>query len=194
MPENFETFLRIWVAENISSLGSQTDATNLKYILRVRADELEKAATIKGFYGELVEAVRPYGGIEGYVQHQFEKANEVRNILLCRLNERQSMKAFVTSICALALSSAAIAQNISAEDFDLACAVTAGAIFGSNPKAERDASKTVWTFYLGRLTGRDDKTIWNTVIKGRIAEMGEKAKSEEFYGKCIDFYTVKTTE
>ncbi len=36
------------------------------------------------------------------------------------------MKFFVTSICApLALSSAAIAQNISAEDFDLACAVTA---------------------------------------------------------------------
>ena len=74
MPENFETFLRIWVAENISSLGSQTDATNLKYILRVRADELEKAATIKGFYGELVEA-RPYGGIEGYVQHEFEEVN-----------------------------------------------------------------------------------------------------------------------
>jgi hypothetical protein len=49
-------------------------------------------------------------------------------------------------------------------------------------------------FYLGRLTGRDDKTIWNTVIKGRIAEMGEKAKSEKLYGKCIDFYTVKTTE
>jgi hypothetical protein len=75
MPETFETFLRIWIAENIGSLGIQTDATNLKYILRVRADELEKAATIKGFYGELAEAVRPYGGIEGYVQHQFEKAN-----------------------------------------------------------------------------------------------------------------------
>jgi hypothetical protein len=75
MPETFETFLRIWIAENIGSLGSQTDATNLKYILRVKADELEKAATIKGFYGELVEAVRPYGGIEGYVQHQFEEAN-----------------------------------------------------------------------------------------------------------------------
>jgi hypothetical protein len=90
------------------------------------------------------------------------------------------MKFFVLSICALlALSSTAIAQNISAEDFDLACAVTAGAIFGSNPKggAERDASKMVWTFYVGRLTGRDDKTIWNTVIKGRIAEMGESLKS-----------------
>jgi hypothetical protein len=112
-------------------------------------------------------------------------------------NEGQSMKAFVTSICALiALSSTAVAQNISAEDFDLACAVTAGTIFGSNPKggAERDAAKMVWMFYLGRLSGRDDKTIWNTVIKGRIAEMGEKAKSEELYGKCIEFYTVKTTE
>jgi hypothetical protein len=47
----------------------------LKYILRVKADELEKAATIKGFYGELAEAARPYGGIEGYVQHKFEEAN-----------------------------------------------------------------------------------------------------------------------
>jgi hypothetical protein len=72
MPESFETFLRIWVAENVGSLGSQTDATNLKYILRVRADELEN--TIKGFYRELAEAARPYGGIEGYVQHQFEEA------------------------------------------------------------------------------------------------------------------------
>jgi hypothetical protein len=75
MLETFETFLRIWIAENIGTLASQIDATNLKYILRVKADELEKAATIKGFYGELGEAVRPYGGIEGYVQHQFEEAN-----------------------------------------------------------------------------------------------------------------------
>jgi hypothetical protein len=57
MPEDFETFLRVWIAENIGSLGSQIDATNLKYILRVKADELEIAATIKGFYGELVETV-----------------------------------------------------------------------------------------------------------------------------------------
>ena len=73
VPETFETFLRIWIAENIGSLGSQTDPTNLEFILRVRADELEKAATSKGFYDELAEAVRPYGGIEGYVQHQFKE-------------------------------------------------------------------------------------------------------------------------
>jgi hypothetical protein len=45
-------------------------------------------------------------------------------------------------MCALlALSSTAVAQNISAEDFDLACAVTAGAIFGSNPKGGRRARR-----------------------------------------------------
>jgi hypothetical protein len=76
MPETFETFLRIWIAENIDSLGSQTDPSNLKYIVRVRADELEKAATIRGFYDELAEAARPYGGIEGYVRHQFEEARK----------------------------------------------------------------------------------------------------------------------
>jgi hypothetical protein len=75
MPETFETFLRIWIAENIGSLGGQIDPTNLTYILRVRADELEKAATTRGFYGELAEAARPYGGIEGYVQHQFEEVS-----------------------------------------------------------------------------------------------------------------------
>jgi hypothetical protein len=42
----------------------------------VRADELEKAATSKGFYDELAEAVRPYGGIEGYVQHQFKEVKK----------------------------------------------------------------------------------------------------------------------
>jgi hypothetical protein len=38
-PETFEAFLRIWIAENIGTLGGQIDATNLKYILRVKADE-----------------------------------------------------------------------------------------------------------------------------------------------------------
>ena len=31
------------------------------------ADELIEDATHAGFYGELVEAVKPYGGAEGYV-------------------------------------------------------------------------------------------------------------------------------
>jgi hypothetical protein len=34
MPETFEMFLRIWITENIGFLGSQIDATNLKYFAR----------------------------------------------------------------------------------------------------------------------------------------------------------------
>jgi hypothetical protein len=107
------------------------------------------------------------------------------------------MKIFVASICLLVIgSSTAIAQSISANDFDLACAVTASAVIGSSPmgRVERDAAVMVWTFYLGRLSGRDDKTAWGMVIKERLAEMRDKAKSKELYGKCVDFYTTKIAE
>ena len=107
------------------------------------------------------------------------------------------MKIFIAVIgMLLADSSTAITQSISAKDFDLACAVTASAVIGSSPmgRVERDAAVMVWTFYLGRLSGRDDKTAWGMVIKGRLAEMRDKAKSKELYGKCMDFYTTKIAE
>jgi hypothetical protein len=109
------------------------------------------------------------------------------------------MKFFVTSICALLVgSSTAVAEDISAaKDFDLACAVTASAVVASSPKgaAERDAAMWLWSFYLGRLSGRDDKTFWAVVIKGRLAELREKPKSKDLlYGKCMDFYTAKMTD
>jgi len=40
MPETFETFLRIWIAENISSLGDHTDPSDWKFIVRRKSDEL----------------------------------------------------------------------------------------------------------------------------------------------------------
>jgi hypothetical protein len=43
-------------------------------------------------------------------------------------------------------------------------------------------------FYLGRLPARDDKTYWNDVIGGRIAEMRERARSMIIYTRCTDFY------
>jgi hypothetical protein len=108
------------------------------------------------------------------------------------------MKVFVASICALLVgSSAAVAQDISAKDFDLACAVAASAVVASSPKGavERDAAVWLWSFYLGRLSGRDDKTFWAMVIKGRLAELREKPKSKELLsGKCMDFYTAKMTD
>src|SRR4029450_9116611 len=118
------------------------------------------------------------------------------------------MKFFVTSICALLVgSSTAVAQDISAaKEFDLACAVTASAVVASSPKGavadttrkgavERDAAMWLWSFYLGRLGARDDKTFWAVVIKGRLAELREKTKSKDLlYGKCMDFYTAKMTD
>jgi hypothetical protein len=72
MPESFETFLRIWTAENIHPLADHGGDWNS--IVRRTADELTDAAAIAGFYGELVEAVKPYGGVAGFVQSKFEEA------------------------------------------------------------------------------------------------------------------------
>lgn len=53
MSENFETFLRFWIAENIRPLAP---TESLDDVARSRAKELEGAATTAGFYGELDEA------------------------------------------------------------------------------------------------------------------------------------------
>ena len=70
--ESFETFLRIWTAENIHSLTNH--AGDWDFIVRRTADELTDAATIAGFYPELVEAAHPYGGVVGFVRNKFEEA------------------------------------------------------------------------------------------------------------------------
>jgi hypothetical protein len=57
--ENFETWLRIWTAEN---LGSSDDSTDPTWV-RLRADELVEDATTAGFYGELVEARNHTAGL-----------------------------------------------------------------------------------------------------------------------------------
>ena len=68
--EKFETWLRIWTAENLGSPSESTDPEDVW--VRLRADELVEDATTAGFYGELVEAAKPYGGAEGYVRSKFK--------------------------------------------------------------------------------------------------------------------------
>jgi hypothetical protein len=75
MPEDFETFLRLWIAENIHSQGGHADPAYLNQIVRRLADELVEAATTEGFYGELAEAAKPYGGVAGFVRDKFEAAS-----------------------------------------------------------------------------------------------------------------------
>ena len=76
MSESFETFLRVWTAEHISSLANHAGDWN--FIVRRTADELTDAATIAGFYGELVEAAHPYGGVAAFVRNKFEEATSRR--------------------------------------------------------------------------------------------------------------------
>ena len=75
MSENFETFLHLWIAENIRPLGV-SDPGALDDTVRSRAKELEAAATTAGFYGELDEAVHPYGSVEGFVRDKFKQASK----------------------------------------------------------------------------------------------------------------------
>ena len=75
----------------------------------------------------------------------------------------------------------------------MACAMTTGAEMGSNqPNAEKhSAAFTLFVFYLGRLSGRDDGTDWNKVVLGRVAELKEKARSDELFTSCMNFYISK---
>ena len=82
------------------------------------------------------------------------------------------------------------AQSLSQRDLDLSCAIASGAEMGANPKgsAEQSAATMIFAFYLGRLTARDDKPYWNDVIRRRIEEMRERARSMTIYTRCTDFY------
>lgn len=75
MSENFETFLRFWTVEHLQSLD-QTDPSDLDHMVHSQAKELASAATTAGFYGELVEAAHPYGGVEGFVRSKLKDANK----------------------------------------------------------------------------------------------------------------------
>jgi hypothetical protein len=67
--ENFETWLMIWTAANLVSFREGDD---LSTWVRLRADELVEDATTAGFYGELVEAAKPFGGVDGYVRSKLQ--------------------------------------------------------------------------------------------------------------------------
>src|SRR5450755_3720409 len=118
-----------------------------------------------------------------------------RGLRDCRLGDTAMRTRFAMLAGCLALAGCALlavsarAQSVSPEEFDLSCAITSGAEMGAKPQgsAEQSAALMVFTFYLGRLTARDEKTSWNDVIKGRIAELREKARLENVYTSCMNF-------
>jgi hypothetical protein len=87
-------------------------------------------------------------------------------------------------------------KNLSRGDFDLACAVAAGSEMGASQTEQniprRDMALTLFVFYLGRLTGRDDSKDWNAIAWGRVAELQQEARSPEILDRCLGFYNSKT--
>jgi hypothetical protein len=100
----------------------------------------------------------------------------------------------MVALC-IALASWEVRQARAATDqgFDLACAVVSAAEIATTApgSAERNAAFQIQFFYLGRLSGRDDRTYWAAVVKGRLAELKAKAKSTDLYGSCAEFVTKK---
>jgi hypothetical protein len=110
------------------------------------------------------------------------------------------MRSVLFLCCFLITANAvAVAQsgpgNLSPKDFDLACAMVAGAEMGASQNEQniprRDMAVTIFTFHLGRLSGRDDSKDWNAIARGRVAELQEAARSKKMLDACLDFYISK---
>jgi len=85
--------------------------------------------------------------------------------------------------------------QMSPKDFDFVCAVIGGQEMGAghneNNARKREVGGLVHSFYLGRLTGRDDTTEWQTLIGHRIARMKERPALPEVLSACYNFYSSK---
>jgi hypothetical protein len=125
---------------------------------------------------------------EGITNEKWDRGSIMRSVLSLAL----SCFLIVENIAALAQSRPG---NLSPGDFDLACAVVAGAEMGASQNEQniprRDMAVTILTFYLGRLSGRDDTKDWNAIVRGRVAELQEAVRSRKLLDACLDFYISK---
>ena len=99
----------------------------------------------------------------------------------------------VLALLLLVVSAALAANDLSPKDLDMVCAITSAAEMRVNPEntETQTAAATLWVFYIGRLSARDDVTDWNSVISGQVVEMGDKARSPELFASCMDFFSSK---
>ncbi len=101
------------------------------------------------------------------------------------------MRVLASIIWLLALLNFAAAQ--SSQDSDLKCALTAAAEIGSSPRdsPHYNAAFSLYIFYVGRLSGRDDRSEWSAVVSKRLGELKQKAKSESSYVACMKLFNAK---
>ena len=94
----------------------------------------------------------------------------------------------------LAFGLPAGAQTPNAKDVDLACAVAATIEAGKEPAPDADVRRIYFamtSFYIGRLSARDDKARWTAIIGGRIAERHDQPNPPGLIASCVEFYKSK---
>jgi hypothetical protein len=123
-----------------------------------------------------------------------------RKLMIIERTIMRSVLCLAVGCFLIAADVAALAQsppgNLSPRDFDLACAVVAGAEMGTSQNEQniprRDMAVRIFTFYLGRLSVRDDSKDWNAIAWGRVAELQQDVRSSEMLKRCVDLYISKT--
>jgi len=97
---------------------------------------------------------------------------------------------------ALLIAAAALLWAVTAQaqsdksDFDLVCAITTAAQMNQDEQRAA-ATMPAHSFYIGRLSVRDDRTNWTIVVASHLVEKQWAAPSPQLLGKCLDFYASK---
>ena len=73
--QNYEEFLREWIAKRIWALGDILDENDQSYMAERRANELTQLATKHGFGDQLARTVQSHGNVLRYVELLYWKAN-----------------------------------------------------------------------------------------------------------------------
>jgi hypothetical protein len=100
---------------------------------------------------------------------------------------------YLTMIVAIFAFATAEAQIATPSDFDLACAVIFSGEMGAHQSGtdENQSAWNVFSFYLGRLTARDDQTSWGPAIRNRFQELRDRSGPPETFIACTDLYKEK---
>jgi hypothetical protein len=101
------------------------------------------------------------------------------------------LKSAILTICVLLWGASVRAEDLTPKDYDLACAVVAAIELAQMPNrdtADWWSAFSELSFYLGRLTVRDNHAYWRQIIAGRVAERHNQPNSPDAVNVCLDLF------
>jgi hypothetical protein len=106
------------------------------------------------------------------------------------------LKSGILAISVLLFGASVRAEDVTPKDYDLACAVVASIELAQMPNRDTTDWWSVFSelsFYLGRLTVRDNHASWRHIIAGRVAERHNQPNPPGAVDVCLDLFN-KTIE